>query len=240
MGSLNYLSRRTFAFRLYLILFLFGPIVGCGGTGDVPLPGAGALPNPVTVALTGSHATYNVGTGQAYAEPDTVPWGALVAGDVVNIYYRATPYKWKIGLRGQGTAESPIIINGVTNEKGQRPQFDFSGARTASGSNPGSGKNVFSDTPEYGESLGGIVIKRGPGDDYDSYSPRWIQIKNLEFIGAADGNSYTTLAGSKVNYSGSAGMYVHLGDDILLENLVIRDNANGIFTMAKDGMFSQA
>ena len=35
-------------------------------------------------------------------------------------------------------------------------------------------------------------------------------------------------------------MYVHLGDDILLENLVVRNNGNGIFTMAKDGLFSQA
>lgn len=237
---MNYLSPQLLTLRFYLILLLSSFIIGCGGSGGIPLPGSGGLPDPVTVALTGSHATYNVGTGQAYAEPDSVPWGALVAGDVVNIYYRATPYKWKIGLRGQGTAEKPIIINGVTNDKGQRPQFDFNGARTASGSNPGNGNNVFYSTPENGESLGGIVIKRGLEDRWGSYSPRWIQIKNLELFGAADGNSYTTLAGNNVVYSGAAGMYVHLGDDILLENLVIRDNANGIFTMAKDGLFSEA
>jgi hypothetical protein len=58
--------------------------------------------------------------------------------------------------------------------------------------------------------------------------------------GAANGNSYTTLAGNSAAYEGAAGMYVHLGDDILLENLIIRDNGNGIFTMAKDNLFSQA
>ena len=58
-----------------------------------------AIPGkPVTTARTGSHATYNVGPGQTYLEPDTVPWGALQAGDVVNIYQRATPYRWKIGI----------------------------------------------------------------------------------------------------------------------------------------------
>ena len=69
--------------------------------------------NPVTSARTGTHTTYNVGPGQSYTEPDTVPWGALQAGDVVNIYYRSTPYRWKIGLRGQGTQSAPIVINGV-------------------------------------------------------------------------------------------------------------------------------
>jgi hypothetical protein len=106
------------------------------------------ISDPVTSAVVGSHQTYNVGPGQTFAEPDSVPWGALVAGDVVNIFYRETPYRWKIGLRGQGTAQNPIVINGVTDSVGHRPQFDFNGARTASGSNPGSGQNVFTTTPE--------------------------------------------------------------------------------------------
>jgi hypothetical protein len=204
-------------------------------------PPAAAESDPVTQPLTGSHQTYDVGPGKAYLEPDTVPWGALVAGDVVNIHYRSTPYRWKLGLRGQGTAQAPIVVNGVTDDQGRRPRFAFDGARTASGSNAGGGNDVFTATPEYGESLGGIVIKRGSQDDYATYSPRFIQVKNLELSGAASGYQYTTLAGATVGYlEGSAGVYVHIGEDILLENLVIRDNGNGVFTMAKDGLFSQA
>ncbi|MBK8476314.1 MAG: right-handed parallel beta-helix repeat-containing protein [Opitutaceae bacterium] len=204
-------------------------------------PGPNSIPGkPVTTARTGSHATYNVGPGQTYLEPDTVPWGALQAGDVVNIYQRATPYRWKIGIRGQGTQAAPIVVNGVTDAAGNRPVFDFNGARTASGSNPGGNNNVFNPaSPEYGESLGGIVVKRGPDDDYGSYSPRWIEVRNLELHGATNGNSYTTLAGGTATYSGSAGVWLQLGDDILLENLVIYDNAFGIFTMAKDGLLSE-
>lgn len=201
---------------------------------------AAILSNPVTTARTGAHTTYNVGPGQAYAEPDTVPWGALQPGDVVNIYHRATPYRWKIGIRGQGTQAAPIVVNGVTDAAGNRPVFDFNGARTASGSNPGGSNNVFNvAAPEYNESLGGIVVKRGPNDAYGSYSPRWIEIRNLELHGAANGRSYTTLAGGTAAYDGAAGVWLQLGDDILLENLVIFDNAFGIFTMAKDALFSE-
>jgi hypothetical protein len=205
------------------------------GQGAASIPG-----NPVTTPITGAHATYHVGPGQTYIEPDTVPWGALQAGDVVNIHYRQSPYAWKLGLRGQGTASAPIVINGVTDENGNRPVFNFNGARTASGCNPGNGSNVFTDTPQWGESLGGIVIKRGPDDAWRSYSPRWIQLRNLELHGAAPGKSYTTLAGNTVTFGSAAGLYIVLGEDILLENLVIYDNAFGIFTMAKDGLFSEA
>ena len=220
-----------------LRILIVGLLAAAGlasASGQTAIPG-----NPVATARTGSHTTYNVGPGQPYTEPDTVPWGALQAGDVVNVFYRATPYRWKIGLRGQGTQTAPIIVNGVTDAAGNRPVFDFNGARTASGSNPGGSKNVFTGDPQWGESLGGIVVKRGPSDAYGSYSPQWIELRNLELHGATNGNSYTTLAGGTATYNGGAGVWLQLGDDVLLENLVIYDNAFGIFTMAKDGLLSE-
>jgi uncharacterized protein YfiM (DUF2279 family) len=195
--------------------------------------------NPVTAAMAGIR-TFEVGPGQTHAEPDSVPWGSLIAGDVVNIYYRAAPYAWKIGLRGQGTPANPIVVNGVTDANGNRPVFQFAGARTASGSNPGGASNVFTSVPEYGESLGGIVIKRGPNDDYFTYKPQWIEIRNLELRGAASGTTYTTLAGGSAPFGAAAGLYVHVGRDILIENCVSTDNSFGIFTMAKDELLSQA
>lgn len=71
--------------------------------------------------LQGKHATYNVGPNQQYTELTQVPWLSLVAGDVVNIYYRATPYATLIGLRAQGTADQPVTINGVTDASCNRP-----------------------------------------------------------------------------------------------------------------------
>lgn len=195
--------------------------------------------NPVTTAMTGIR-TFDVGPGHTYSEPDTVPWGSLLAGDVVNIYHRATPYAWKIGLRGQGTQANPIVLNGVTDANGNRPVFQFAGARTASGSNPGGAGNVFAGVPEYGESLGGIVIKRGPNDDYFSYKPQWIEIRNLETRGATNGATYTTLAGGSAAFGAAGGIYIHVGRDILIENCVSADNSFGIFTMAKDELLSQA
>ena len=53
------------------------------------------------------------------------------------------------------------VINGVTDAAGNRPVFDFTDSRTAPGS-----ATVFGATPAYGESLGGIVIKRGKGTGF--------------------------------------------------------------------------
>ncbi|MDB6106333.1 MAG: sheath polysaccharide-degrading, partial [Gammaproteobacteria bacterium] len=116
------------------------PVTAGGNAGVVQ----GATPIKVcTTAMVGSHLTYDVGPGKAYAELDTVPFGALVAGDVVNIYARPAAYKAKIGLRAQGTAADPVVINGVSDSACNKPVLDFSGATTASGSNAGTGHNVF-------------------------------------------------------------------------------------------------
>ena len=42
-------------------------------TQSPPKVASGSLSNPVTTALVGSHATYDIGPGQGYAEPDLVP-----------------------------------------------------------------------------------------------------------------------------------------------------------------------
>lgn len=199
-----------------------------------------ALSNPITLALTGSHNTYNVGPSQTYTEPDNVPWGSLQAGDVVNIYYRSTAYKWKLCLRAKGTATNPVIINGVTDKSGNRPQFDFKGAKTASGCNPGGNNNIFNTSSQYSlEDYAGIIIKAGASDAF-GYKPQYIQIKNLELYGAAKGNTFISLMGTTMTYGDSAGIWIQPSADILIENNVIYDNAFGLFTMAKNGTLTEA
>jgi len=203
--------------------------------------------DPVMVAMTGTHTTYDVGPGKTHTDLDTIPWGALVAGDVVNIYWRATPYNWKIGLRGQGTADKPIVVNGVTDASGNRPCLDFKNAKTAPLCNAGNGNDVFmthDDLKYPSEPLGGIIIKQGPADAWGPpdtpYEPCWIQIKNLELKGAANGNGFTDMDGTAAKYDGSGGVWINRGEHILLENLVVHDNGFGIFTMAKGNTFFEA
>ncbi len=218
-----------------------GPTDAAAPTGDAGPPPPPTASDPVTVPLVGAHQTYDVGPGRAYAEPDTVPWARLTAGDVVNIYYRPTPYRWKLCLRGSGTAAQPIVVNGVTDASGHRPSFDFAGARTASGCNLGGGDDVFNVGSQWSlEDYAGIMIKPGVNDAY-GYKPKWIQIKNLELIGAAPGRSFVNLAGATVPYMDSpAAIWIQPSADILLENNVIHDHGFGVFSMSKDATLLQA
>ena len=186
--------------------------------------------DPVTSAQMGSGTTYNVGPGQSIPEPDGVPFGELAPGDVVNIHWRAEPYRWKLCFRGQGTEAAPIVINGVTNAQGQRPVFDFDGATTASGC-----ANVFDPTNVWSlEDYGGIVIKPGVDDPY-GYQPKWLEIRNLELRGAGISRSFTGTDGTSREYvDAGAAVWIQPSTDITLENNVIYDNAFGVFTMAKD------
>lgn len=208
--------------------------------GDRPVTPADVPSNPVTVALnaTGSGTRYDVGPGKAHTTTDTVPWGSLGPGDVVNIFYQATPYQ-KFGLRAQGTLANPVIINGVTDASGNRPIISGT-TRTAAGSNPGAPNNVFSATPAFGEGLGAIVVKRGPSDAFGTYAPKHIHFKNLEVANALSGNTYQDLTGATQTFGSAGGVYFLLLEDGLVENCVIHDNAFGVFTQAKDGAFSEA
>ncbi|MCC6522922.1 MAG: right-handed parallel beta-helix repeat-containing protein [Polyangiaceae bacterium] len=217
---------------------------GGGGSGATGGGGSGPAPtvsDPVTTRRVGSHDTYDVGPGQPYEEPDTVPWGALVAGDVVNIHHRATPYAWKLCLRGQGTPSDPIVVHGVTDASGNRPVFDFNGARTASGCNPGGAADIFDTASVWSlEDYAGFIVRAGVSDPY-GYKPAWIVIANLELTGAAPGNSFVSLTGATTPYIGSpAGIWLQPSADVLLENNVIHDHGFGFFTMAKDATLEAA
>lgn len=198
---------------------------------------------PVTTAqnATGSGTRYDVTSD---AQMDAVPWNALVAGDVVNIFWKASAYLRGWGMRGQGTSTNPIVVNGVTDSTGLRPQFNFTGSTTAAGSNSGGANRCFNPAfPEYGEALGGIVIGRSDLDTYGVYQPKWMQIKNLDLRGARYSTSFTTISGGTYNRGateGCAGVYLLLVEDFLLENCIITGNSNGLFTMAKDNLYSEA
>jgi hypothetical protein len=96
---------------------------------------------------------------------------------------------------------------------------------------------VFTTAPQFGESLGGILIQRGQGEAYEGPKPSHIHIKNLVLRNAK--GSYTSVAGTTVAYGITACIYVMHSAHLLIENNDIYGCGNGIFFMAKDGLLSQ-
>lgn len=177
--------------------------------------------------MTGSHATYDVGPGKPYTELTNVPWLSLQAGDVVNIHYRAEPYRTKIGLRAQGTANAPVVINGVTSDTCQRPVLNGESAVTATDARTaGFGRDI--------QGAGLIQIYRSPTDPYDTFTPRHITIQNLMLTGAKGGKSFKDNAGASATYGTfSAAIYAVRVHNLTVENCEITGNGLGVFTNTK-------
>ena len=198
-----------------------------------PAP-APAGSNPVTYAITGTR------TWQVYSEADidAVPWATLGAGDVVNIYHRAEPYRKIIRLRAQGTLESPVVVNGVTDASGNRPVFHGSGATVAAGCVTNDGNSVFNATDpaawQYREAIGLLGTANGLTDPYDQQWPAHIHWLNLEITGCKHGAPWTDARGVSHTWSEASGMRIQNGRSIVLDNCVIHDNDFGYFTQSRD------
>ena len=195
-----------------------------------PAPQLLANDNGCSAALTGRGTTYHVGPGQKYADLQDVPWLSLRAGDVVNIHYRPEPYRSKIGLRGQGTADEPIVINGVTDANCQRPVISGENALTVRDAQQ---RQFFS--KQYSENLGVFLIYKGPQDAY-GYRPAHIHFKNLKITGGHKDFTYTAQDGSTGRYSrAAAAIYAVLIEGLVVETCEITRNGNGLFVNSKSG-----
>src|SRR5262245_23974981 len=111
-------------------------------------------------------ATYEVGPGFAYATPSAVPWELLRAGDLVLLHWRATPYRDKWVVSGQGTPDAPIVIRGVPGTSGELPVIDGSGATTRLA------LDYWSEAR--------AVVKIGGANVPADVMPRYITIENLD------------------------------------------------------------
>jgi hypothetical protein len=210
-------------------VLLFGAALSACGGGDEPWPPAPQVSSDTACSqpLKGAHATYNVGPGQTTAELTDVPWLSLQAGDVVNIFYRTNPYRTKIGLRAQGAAQAPVIINGVTDASCNRPIISGEQAVTAADSRKaGFGKDI--------QGTGLIQIYRSPTDPYDTFTPQYITIQNLKLTGAQAGKNYQNLTGATASYDYfSAAIYAVRVHNLTVENCEITGNGLGVFTNTK-------
>jgi len=202
-----------------------------GLDGVWPPPSRDLPSSACSTRLVGTRNTYDVGPGQTYTELTQVPWLSLQAGDVVNIYYRSTPYKTKVGLRAQGTPNAPVYINGVTDANCNRPAISGDGAVTA----------TDAITNQFGVAAGitgaGVfTIFRLPTDDRDTFVPGYITIQNLKISGARSTYTYKDHNGATQYYwDGAAAIYAVRVAHLTVENCEITDNGNGIFTNSRGG-----
>src|SRR5258705_3381149 len=91
----------------------------------------GLLTVLLVLVATAAHATlYEVGPGKPLANIGDVPWESLAAGDTVNIYWRATPYREKWVISRAGTAAQPITVRGIPDGGGNLPVISGANATT--------------------------------------------------------------------------------------------------------------
>lgn len=178
--------------------------------------------------LIGSHQTIDVGPGKTYTELTNVPWLTLGAGDVVNIYYRATPYKTKVGVISVATAQSPFIINGVTSANCEKPVLDGNGAVTATDAKTmGFGADI--------QDSGLLTIHRPPNTS-TTYKAKYIVIQNLKFINVKQGSTFQDQSNVTQPYGKfSAAIYSPRVDYLYVKNCDFLDNAMAVFTNSKGG-----
>lgn len=196
----------------------------------------------------GFSTNYEIGTGKTYSDiEDFTGWLSLSAGDTVKIFYRATAYNSKIGIRSQGTASNPVVIMGVPDGNNY-PTIDGNDAVTDSQFDGFWSSSVYSNL----EQVAVICIVRDWDSDVFSYIPAWIEIKNLKITGAHWTNTYTNITGTDQdvgddgyggddpsglgdsdidNYTrGAAAIYAYRINGLLVENCEITGNGNGVFT----------
>lgn len=168
---------------------------------------------------------YDVGPGQPFPTIGSVPWESLNAGDLVNIYWKSTPYKEKFVLSRVGTSTAPIIVRGILGPGGERPILDGNGATTRP-------QLVYYSQERGVIKIGGSTV---PFADGLSVNPQHLVIENLEIIGARQPNSFTASDGTTKSFTAPASaIYLEFGDNITVRNCVIRGNGNGFFSFSSD------
>lgn len=196
------------------------------------------LPDPVTTARVGLR-TWHIGPDAgSYPTPDgvlifvgdelaDVPWNQLRAGDVINLYYRATPYREKPVIGAQGTQMLPVVLWGVTDALGRRPIIDGDMAVTLPTTD-----GMMSATPEYGSDLA-IVMVISPGP-YQT-KPTWVEVCNLHVRNAGRGFSYIARSGStRLWPTGASGLRIGPANDVLVANCIFQGCGQGVFTVVRN------
>ena len=173
-----------------------------------------------------SAATYEVGSGKPYATPSAVPWESLQPGDLVLIYWQATPYKDKWVICRQGTATAPIVVRGVAGPGGERPVIDGNGAVTRLA------------LDYWGEQR--AVIKIGGANIPADTMPKYIVIEGLDIRSGRPPYTFTDDAGATASYvNNTAAVWIEKGENITVRGSILHDSGNGLFVSSAEPYISR-
>lgn len=159
---------------------------------------------------------YVVGPDQPIRVPESVPWEALTAGDVVTIRWRPEPYQAKWVLACRGTPEKPVIIRGAPGPHGELPVIDADGAITPRQLDFWSGARG--------------IIKIGGSNNPPNIVPSHIIIEGLDLRGARPGRNFLGRDGLSEYSDAASAIYIEKGTHITIRSCRLHDCANGFFT----------
>ncbi|MBK5296060.1 MAG: putative Ig domain-containing protein [Vicinamibacteria bacterium] len=173
-----------------------------------------------------SAATYEVGAGKPYATPSAVPWESLQPGDLVLIYWQATPYRDKWVICRQGTATAPIVVRGVPGPAGERPVIDGNGAVTRLA------------LDYWGETR--AVIKIGGASIPADTMPKYTVVEGLDIRSGRPPYAFTDDAGANASYvNNAAAVWIEKGENITIRNNILHDSGNGLFVSSAEPNISR-
>ncbi|MGB0580605.1 MAG: polysaccharide-degrading enzyme [Limisphaerales bacterium] len=166
--------------------------------------------------LVTSAADYVVGPGKPLSRVNEVPWERLAAGDRVRIHWRAGPYREKFVLCCRGTAERPIVVEGVPGPQGQLPVIDGRDATTREEVN------------FWGEER--AVVKIGGANRPADTMPSHIILRGLEIRNGRRPYFFKGRNGRTAYKKNAASIYIEKGEHIQIDACRITDSGNGIIT----------
>jgi hypothetical protein len=174
-------------------------------------------------AVSAIAADYEVGEGAGMlAAIGDVPWESLQPGDRVLIHWRPAAYKEKWVLCRRGTAEQPIVIEGVPGPAGQLPVIDGRDATTRLA------------LDYWNESRG--VLKIGGASIPPDTLPAHLVIANLDIRSGRPPYGFTNADGNPEPYaSNAAAIYVEKAEHLVIRGCVLSDSGNGLFIGSFDG-----
>lgn len=175
---------------------------------------------------SGKGRDYPVGTlpGQI-RELHLVPWERLGAGDTVRIFARPLPYRGKIYVAGQGGADAPIRVCGVSGLDGKRPVVEGVNATTR--------RELKYGHPLH-ESRSVVLINRFADQPWAS-KPSHLQIDGLEIRGAHPSNQFVDSRGESVRYTEfGACIWIERGHHVSILDNEITDCSQAIFSKSTD------
>lgn len=244
--TLDRIRLAAFAFALGLFC---GTPVRAGPLGASPSPltlqpshftaindaAAGARPAPDCTPQAAG-VRYDVGSA-AYPTLNQVPWDQLLPDDVVCVPYRTQPYRHKIYFITRGAPGHPIRLVGLRGPNGERPVIDGDQATTPPMIAP-----AASDASK--QDLGLIALHNHflkPAGAPWGWHPGHITITGFKVQHARGQYQYFDAAGKARNYADfTAGIFINPGDEVVVEDCEVTDNAVGIFANSHQGVFGPA